>query len=158
MICEHCDVEWNQQMEWLLASRPMPKPRTRDVVLVIDGDALSRKLTGRYLNSLGWEAMLAADGAAGLAIFRTAADTIAAVVLEYHLPDSDGARVLRELRRLRPNVPVVVCASHAADEVARRIPDDGVLDCLSKPFSCGQLELAVRMAGRRRRSASKPDA
>jgi two-component system OmpR family response regulator len=123
----------------------------KPAILVVDGSAAWRIKIAQCLENIGWRVFLAPDGGRGIELFRAADDAVAAAILDYHLPDLDGYRVLFELRRIRAGLPVVICANHDANELSKRYPDESIVYCLPKPFTCDQLATAIRAAGCRRR-------
>jgi two-component system response regulator QseB len=87
------------------------------------------------------------DGAAAEAAIR--AEPYGAVLLDLGLPRRDGVEVLRGVRALRNNVPVLVIT--ARDAVADRVRglDAGADDYLVKPFDLDELAARVRALTRR---------
>lgn len=79
--------------------------RTGIRVLFIDDDEGICRLVSKDLERHGYDAEIAFDGASGLK--RIAAGGIDAVVLDHHLPDSDGLSVLQEVRKLDSPPPVI---------------------------------------------------
>jgi signal transduction histidine kinase len=82
-------------------------------VLVIDDEDLVRDVVARMVEDLGYAAMTAADGKAGLELVdRHAVD---AVLVDLTMPLMSGADVVAALRKRRPNLPVVVCSGYDRD-------------------------------------------
>jgi len=148
MISEMSRAEAGFGMWWEEETRPRPKPRERNIVLVIDDNPFSRALTGHGLESLGWEALLAPDVATGVAMFRESNRRIAAVVLDLETVESDDRRVLRELRSLRRDVPLIVCGNGSAGAACRRFSDAAGADFLARPFSHSDLHDVLHRAVR----------
>jgi DNA-binding response OmpR family regulator len=63
------------------------------------------------LQENGYELVTATTGRDALRLFMS--KTVDAIVLEYHLGLLDGAVIASEIKRLRPNVPIVMLAEHA---------------------------------------------
>jgi PAS domain S-box-containing protein len=87
-----------------------PASRT---VLVIDDEDLVRDVVARMIEDLGYAAVTAADGAAGLAVIDRQA--IDAVLVDLSMPAMSGTDVLARLRERRPAIPVVVCSGFDRD-------------------------------------------
>ena len=94
------------------APTPPPTPSTR-VVLVIDDEDLVRDVVARMIEDLGYGAITAADGAAGLALVE--ANPIDAVLVDMTMPRMSGRDVIEQLRARRPNLPIVVCSGFDRD-------------------------------------------
>jgi DNA-binding response OmpR family regulator len=111
-------------------------------VLVVDDDPGMRRVMQWALEDEGY-AVVAAAGAAQ-AVAAAAVHSPAVVVLDYGLPDGDGASVARELRAVAADaaLPIVlVTADGRASEKAERA---GAVAYLHKPFDMGEL---VRLVG-----------
>src|SRR5262249_29576962 len=82
-----------------------------------------------------------------------------AIILDVRLPGLDGLSVLKRLRELSGDAPVIVVTAFGNLETAVRAVEGGAFDYLAKPFDLGQaLELVARAVRRRAvRSAAAPD-
>ena len=116
--------------------------------LVVDDEPDLADVLTRMLRIEGWEAQSAGDA-------RTAIDVAQAfdpdiVVLDIMLPDGSGFDVLRELRRINPDVCVLFLS--ARDSVSDRIAGitAGGDDYVTKPFSLE--EVLARLRGLLRRT------
>jgi DNA-binding response OmpR family regulator len=58
----------------------------------------------------GYEVLTAGDGSAGLELF--AARSVDLVVLDYHMPELNGAAVAQKMRDLKPEVPVIMLSAY----------------------------------------------
>lgn len=83
-----------------------PDART---VLLIDDDAMARRIYGAVLQASGVRCRHAADGATGLAEAASAAPALA--IVDLMLPDLDGCEVVAGLRRLHPALPIIVLSN-----------------------------------------------
>jgi len=69
-----------------------------------------------------------------------------AVVLDINLPDKNGIEVLKEMKALRPAMPVVVLSLHPEDQYAVRMLKAGAAGYLTKESAPELLVSAVRKA------------
>lgn len=92
------------------------------LILCIDDEALGLQIRKTVLERAGYRVTTAMDGPTGLSIF--AQEDIDAVVLDYSMPTMSGADVAKELRRIRPNVPILLLSAYV------NLPSDvaGVVD------------------------------
>ena len=58
----------------------------------------------------GYEVLTAGDGAAGLELFT--ARSVDLVVLDYHMPELNGALLAQKMRALKPEVPVIMLSAY----------------------------------------------
>ncbi len=79
------------------------------------------------------EVIPAATGAEGIAI--AGAGGIDAVLLDLHLPDMDGADVLRAIRDTNPQLPIVVISADATDAQVSRLTRAGARAYITKPIA-----------------------
>ncbi|MGO9305761.1 MAG: response regulator [Candidatus Korobacteraceae bacterium] len=78
----------------------------RHVVLCVDDEDAIRGLLEAILEQVGYNALVASSGREAL---RLAAQHRAdAVILDYAMPDMNGGEVAREMKRLRPDVPIIL--------------------------------------------------
>jgi DNA-binding response OmpR family regulator len=71
------------------------------------------------------------------------------LVLDIGLPDIDGLEVCRQVRAVRPRVPVLILTARAAELDAVEGLDAGADDYVTKPFRLGELLARVRALLRR---------
>jgi CheY-like chemotaxis protein len=120
------------------------------LILVVDDDPLVRGTIVSALIELGYLTREAASGAEALAAL-SAEEPPALVILDYLMPDMDGAETAREIAAIDPDLPVVFSTGHAALRALRAVAGDDV-QVLSKPFTLDELDelLRERLAERRR--------
>ena len=114
------------------------KPATRDCILIVEDEASARDLTRRALANLPFDVRMAATVADGIAAFRALDPT--AVVLDIHLPDGSGWDVLAEVRRTRPQTPVLVVT---IDDDRNRALALGASDHIVKPADREDIAAAI---------------
>jgi two-component system chemotaxis response regulator CheY len=119
----------------------LPETLPADLVaLVVDDDAFARNLARKLLESLGVATVLTAEnGEEALALVRSGAARIDAVLCDLHMPGMDGFEVRRRLREMAPDLPFVMVTgdSHEAAIVAARAHE--IAAYLVKPISPRQL-------------------
>ncbi|MBB4190779.1 hypothetical protein GGE45_000262 [Rhizobium aethiopicum] len=84
-----------------LEQKPLPINVQGARILVVDDNEVNRRILTEQLSLWGFDGVAAEGGGTGLAILEAAADlgvTVDAVVLDYHMPDMNGADVARRLR------------------------------------------------------------
>ena len=123
-------------------------PRT-GTILVVDDEPEVLEVASISLDQLGFQVLTAPDGRAALDVFRTHAREIDAVLLDLTMPHLSGAEVFREMRRVRPGVPVVLTSGYSEREVAERLADADYSGFLQKPYLASTLATRLRQAMRR---------
>jgi two-component system OmpR family response regulator len=116
-------------------------------ILVIEDEVPLARTVARALVEAGFAADTAHDGEEGLRLGRTY--DYDAVVLDLLLPKMHGLAVLRELRRAKPKLPILVLT--ALDETEEKVEglDRGADDYVTKPFQLTELLARLRALIRR---------
>lgn len=104
------------------------------LVLLVDDDARVRAVTELLLRSIGFEVLAIATGREAIRVFDSRASEIVVVVLDVTMPDLSGAQVLRELRRRRPDIPVLLCSGYSEEETRRHFSREDMVSFLQKPY------------------------
>jgi PAS domain S-box-containing protein len=108
-------------------------PAVGQTVLVIDDEDLVRDVVARMIEDLGYAAITATDGAAGLAIVDHV--PVDAVLVDLTMPRMSGDEVVSQLRQRRPDLPIVLCSGLGAP--LRTVRADAYLP---KPFRIDSLD------------------
>lgn len=117
------------------------------LILVIEDDTRIASFVARGLEGDGHRVLHAPTGEDG--IVAAADPTVDLVVLDLSLPGIDGTEVLARLRRLSPDLPVLVLTARDAIDEKVRVLDAGAGDYLTKPFALDELLARVRVLARR---------
>ncbi len=118
-------------------------------VLVVDDEEDFLESIVRRLELRGVDADGVADGAAALELLTR--KQVDVVVLDIKMPGMDGIEALRQIRRLYPEVEVIVLTGHASQEFQRLGRELGAFDYLIKPVRIETVLERIRAACRRRR-------
>jgi two-component system, OmpR family, phosphate regulon response regulator PhoB len=106
-------------------------------VLIADDDETVRSLLRATLPEDGYDVVEAADGSEALE--HIAQQPFDLVLLDWNMPKRPGAEVLEELKRSRPELPVVVLTAEHQPPHRELAETLGVDAFLTKPFSPLQL-------------------
>jgi two-component system cell cycle sensor histidine kinase/response regulator CckA len=91
--------------------------------------------------------VVAASGCAqALRVLRSPNETIRLVLLDLSVPPANGGSALREIREIRPGIPVVVTSDLEQTEAMRRFGRQDGAGYLQKPYSGRMLAMRVRAA------------
>lgn len=121
-------------------------------VLSIEDDPAIRRGIVDALRFAGYQVLEAADGPQGRELaLGTQVDL---VLLDLVLPGGDGLQILRDVRRLRPTLPVILLTARGQETDRVRGLRDGADDYVVKPFSVK--ELLARVEAVLRRSPGRP--
>jgi two-component system nitrogen regulation response regulator NtrX len=118
-----------------------------ETILIVDDEQSIRDSLAGLLTDEGYATQCAADGEQGLKALRggQGADPDL-VLLDIAMPGRDGVDILEEVRRTRPELPVVMMSGHATIETAVRATQLGAYDFIEKPLSVEKLLLTIQHA------------
>lgn len=111
---------------------------------------------GRFiLNQLGYEVSLAYSGAEALTVFSDSHERFDLVITDYIMPEMTGVTLLQELRKIRPEIPVMVYTGFSQRLDTQRAESLGIDAVLLKPLVRDDLAQAIdQVLANRRHSTS----
>lgn len=110
-----------------------PALRGSGCALIVEDEVIVRDLATSLLSSVGFEVVSVADGESAVTYLQEHASTLSLVLLDIVLPRIDGQEVLRRLRAIRSDLPVILSSGNdIVDNDAIREEDDFTL-FLKKP-------------------------
>jgi len=113
-------------------------------ILVVDDDAAAQYTLSRILSTCGYTCVPASSGAEAIGVTR--AGGIDLVVLDLMMPDVDGMETLSELKRLDPELPVIMVTGCDDVDAAVRATKLGAYDFVTKPARADKLTQTVQRA------------
>ena len=111
----------------------------RGTVLIADDEETVRAVGKQMLDRMGFEVLMAADGREAVEIFGDHADEIDCVLLDLTMPHMDGEQAFRQLRRLRPDVVVILCSGYNEQDATQRFAGKGLAGFVQKPYNMAEL-------------------
>ncbi|HUT11309.1 MAG TPA: response regulator [Thermoguttaceae bacterium] len=124
-------------------------------LLVVDDETAICQVCQRILSRQGFQVEQCTDASEGLN--RAAEGDYAAILLDVKMPEMDGIQFLEELRKKRPDVPVMIMTAYPSVPNAAAAVRLGASDYITKPFTPEQITQSVRrMLARDPRGESRP--
>ncbi|MCB9913769.1 MAG: response regulator [Planctomycetes bacterium] len=117
-------------------------PRRRAVLLVDDEESV-RDVARKMLESLGLEVVEARDGSEALDVFNAAPLRFDLALIDLTMPNMGGEECLRELRRVRPDLRVVLSSGYTEEEALHLRGEEESTGFLQKPYDTAQLRAVV---------------
>src|SRR5690606_24827877 len=112
--------------------------------LVVDDEELLVRSCGRILEEEGYRVLVASRGMDALEQARRQRPDI--VLADLMLPDIGGIDLLRELKRLDPQILVIMITGYATVDSSIEAIKAGAYDYIPKPFTATQLQILVGRA------------
>jgi len=113
-------------------------------VLIIDDEYAVRNVLGLSLTHLGYDVLTAASGLEGVEIYAEERGAFDLVILDILMPGLSGEDVFVRLKKMNPEVRVLLVSGFSSGEVVSRILNDGGRDFIQKPFLIDVLSRKVR--------------
>ncbi|MCL2716272.1 MAG: sigma-54 dependent transcriptional regulator [Alphaproteobacteria bacterium] len=114
-------------------------------ILIVDDDAVQRRLIENMVKRCGYEVILVDSGDAAIATLCSSAG-VDAVVLDLVMPGLDGMGVLDRIRDSGLNVPVIVQTAHGGIDNVVSAMRAGAQDFVVKPVGMERLQVSLRNA------------
>jgi signal transduction histidine kinase len=118
-------------------------------VLIIDDEDLVRRAARATLEHFGYTVYDAASGPDGADLFSRLHDRVSAVLLDLTMPRMDGYDVWRYIRRVRPDMKVVISSGFEEADAMKQFSEDPALLFLKKPFTAAGLGNKIQEALKR---------
>ena len=117
--------------------------KPQEVILVVEDDALMRRIATESLNELGYTAIDTESAAHALTALDTR-DDIALLFTDIVMPDVNGKALADEALRRRPGLKVIYTTGYTPNAVVHGGVLDPGVQLLTKPFTLEQLAAKVR--------------
>lgn len=113
-------------------------------ILVVDDEAVVRRTVSAILVRLGFTVASAPDGAQAVQMLKDSPHDFVAVLMDLTMPQMDGVATFRELRRVKPDLKMILMSGYNEQDAISRFAGKGLAGFLQKPFSAKAL--AERLA------------
>jgi len=118
-------------------------------ILVIDDEEVMRDVLSSILTGAGYHVTVAEDGTQGLALARKG--SYDAAIVDVMLPEMGGLEVLEEVKKIDPDLVVLMITAFASVETAITAMKKGAFDYVAKPFKHEEVLHILRNALNQRR-------
>jgi two-component system cell cycle sensor histidine kinase/response regulator CckA len=126
---------------------PASQEQGEGVVLIVDDEDSVRMVAGKILENAGYEVMRCADGQTAIDLFDDPGHGIRAVLLDLTMPGLDGIETLRALRKVAPEVGVVLSSGYHAQTTAELLSAEEIpVSFIQKPYRSEDLVRGIRRA------------
>ena len=127
-----------------MPARPAPTGSTRPRVLVVDDEASIRDLLAKTLALAEYDVDVVTDGRSALERVRVYSYDL--LIADLRMPGVDGLTVIREAKRFKPDLPVLIITGFSSESSAIEAVNLGVAGYLTKPFRVPQVLAAAAKA------------
>ncbi|HEX9082910.1 MAG TPA: PAS domain S-box protein, partial [Holophagaceae bacterium] len=115
-------------------------------VLLVDDEPSVLATIGPALEALGLKVLLARDGLEAVECLESDPAAISLVLMDLTMPRMDGKEAFQAMRRLRPDLPVILSSGYNEQESIQSFVGRGLAGFLQKPYTFDALRAALRKA------------
>jgi signal transduction histidine kinase len=124
--------------------------RGHGTILVVDDEEDVRKMATKTLERHGFSVVTATDGRDAVEVFQSSGDMIDAVLLDVTMPHMDGEETSIELRRIRPDVKIILSSGYHEQHAIQQFDGQTGTVFLQKPYRSKKLvEVVHAVLGQR---------
>jgi PAS domain S-box-containing protein len=117
-----------------------------ELILIVDDEATIRSVTRQTLESFGYRAITADDGAQAIALYAQRRKEIALILTDMMMPVMDGASLISAVRRIDATVPIIAASGLNSNSSMAKASAAGVRCFLSKPYGTDTLLQTLKTA------------
>ena len=125
-------------------------------ILIVDDEPRILLLLQSLLKANGYEVESARDGASALDIIRR--DCIDITITDLRMSPMDGMTLFKEIKALKPDMPVILLTAYATVETAVEAMKSGIFDYLTKPFKVDDMVACLKRAEEKLNGKPRPAA
>jgi len=115
-----------------------------ETILVVDDEEVVRDLTTEVLSVHGYNVLPAQDGLEAIHVYKAFEHDIDLVLLDIFMPRMGGKEAYEKLKEINPDIKVLFCSGHGSNHEIDKVPGNGDLYYVSKPFKIDELVRKVR--------------
>jgi two-component system, cell cycle sensor histidine kinase and response regulator CckA len=109
------------------------------MVLIADDEEMVLDLCRSMVERLGYKVITARDGKEAVKLFHEQVEEIVCVILDLTMPKLDGLAAYDELRRIKPDVKVIISSGYDEQETTHRFAGKDLAGVIKKPYELSSL-------------------
>ena len=121
-----------------------PLPTGSERILFIDDEQVLIEIGGQMLELLGYEVVTKRSSVQALELFQAEPDGFDLVITDMTMPLMTGAKLARELLKIRPQIPIILCSGHSIPVSEEKAKETGIKAFVMKPLVVRSLAETVR--------------
>ncbi len=126
-------------------SAPVAPWQGSGTVLLAEDEESIREIAKTFLEMFGFNVLEAVNGKEALEIYQKRASEISIVLTDMGMPLMDGYELFSELKKLNPELPIIISSGYGDAEVTARIGSDNIAGLVSKPYNPNQLQEVLKL-------------
>ncbi len=123
-----------------------PFPTGSERILCIDDEQVLAEIGKQMLERLGYKVTSRIRSLEALELFRKNPDQFDLVITDMTMPEMTGDKLARELMKIRPDIPIILCTGYSKRISEEKAKEMGIRAFLMKPIVMRDLAETVRKA------------
>jgi PAS domain S-box-containing protein len=115
-----------------------------ETILLVEDEPMVLGLGRTVLETLGYRVLTAQDGEQAVEVYARHQETVDLVLLDVVMPQMSGYRAFAQLRRLNPQVKILLVTGYSPEDVAEELLDQGAEGIVQKPYDLKTLASSIR--------------
>lgn len=117
--------------------------KNKRTALIVDDEEIVLEIEEFMFQKIGFEILIANNSAQACQLYEDEKDQIDLVVLDMIMPDENGANTYKRLKKINPNIKVLVTSGMGKDKAVNEIIKDWPNGFLRKPFKFDEFTKCV---------------
>jgi len=113
---------------------------TKGRVLIVDDEEMVRSVLRRIVERAGFEVEESGNGLDALRRIKEDPDGFSGILLDLTMPRLDGEEAMKQIRLIRPDMPVILMSGFSRSEITERFSKCRISGFLSKPFRASDVQ------------------
>jgi two-component system, cell cycle sensor histidine kinase and response regulator CckA len=122
---------------------PQEIRKGQGTILLVDDEQIVIDVNVRILSMLGYDVLSAANAREALSLYEQKSDGIDLVLLDMIMPDMGGGETFDALKKINPEVKVILTSGYTLDGQAHEIMERGCRAFIQKPFTIQNLSQKI---------------
>lgn len=118
----------------------------REHILFVDDQEQYAEMSQEILSNLGYDVEAITDSKEALDVFKSSADSFDLVITDQVMPGLSGEELVREIRSIRPDIPVILCTGYSSQMDREKARSLGINEFAYKPIEKRDLARLIRKA------------
>ncbi len=114
------------------------------IILIVDDENMILEISAEMLKTIGYEVLTTQSGKEAIDVYRKNRERISLVILDMIIPGMNGGETYDRLKKLNPDIQVLLSSGYSINGEATKILDRGCSGFIQKPFSIKQLSQKIR--------------
>lgn len=115
----------------------------RPTILIVDDCENIRFTLKEICSYANWDVIEASTGKEAVDIFHVMEPDV--ILIDYHMPEWDGLRTTKEIRKLNEHVPIIILTVDDRQKIADKFIKEGATDFALKPIKAPDLISRIRV-------------